>query len=199
MLNRKGFTLIELMIVVAIIGILAVVAIPGYMAYIKNSKTSEAQDNLKAIADGALAFYQTEHASNNGLTVTTALYPAAPTTANPVPATIKGIGVKASPAESGVVDKLVLAPWKELKFQIQKPFFYQYNYTASTTTGKSVFGAVANAQLSTAYDSAYSIKGDNCGTIGAIVQERDETGTAVVAPALATVRANCSAAASTTP
>ena len=64
--NRKGFTLIELMIVVAIIGILAAVAIPGFMQYIKNSKTSEAKTNLNSIGKGALAWFQAEHYSADG-------------------------------------------------------------------------------------------------------------------------------------
>ncbi|MBI2370572.1 MAG: prepilin-type N-terminal cleavage/methylation domain-containing protein, partial [Deltaproteobacteria bacterium] len=46
--NRQGFTLIELMIVVAIIGILAAIAIPNFLRFQAKSKQSEAKTNLAA-------------------------------------------------------------------------------------------------------------------------------------------------------
>ncbi|VFQ47283.1 type IV pilin protein [Desulfoluna butyratoxydans] len=57
MKNNKGFTLIELMIVVAIIGILAAVAIPNFRNYQLKSKESEAKVNLAAIAVAQEAYF----------------------------------------------------------------------------------------------------------------------------------------------
>jgi len=54
--NTKGFTLIELMIVVAIIGILAAIAIPNFLQYQMKSRQSEAKTNLGAIRTSELSF-----------------------------------------------------------------------------------------------------------------------------------------------
>lgn len=54
--KQEGFTLIELMIVVAIIGILAAIAIPNFLTYQMKSRQSEAKVNLQAIKTSEIAF-----------------------------------------------------------------------------------------------------------------------------------------------
>src|SRR3954463_12489590 len=56
-LVQKGFTLIELMIVVAIIGILAAIAIPNFIKFQAKSKQSEAKTNLKSIYTSEKAYF----------------------------------------------------------------------------------------------------------------------------------------------
>ena len=74
--GQKGFTLIELMIVVAIIGILAAIAIPNFLQYQAKSKTSEAKTNLGAIRTGEIAFF-----AENSVYVSTASTPSGVPTA----------------------------------------------------------------------------------------------------------------------
>ena len=65
--HRAGFTLIEVMIVVAILGILAAVAIPAFTKYVRQARTSEAVMNIEKIEKGARVYYMAETNFRNRL------------------------------------------------------------------------------------------------------------------------------------
>lgn len=57
MRSEKGFTLIELMIVVTIVGVLAAIAIPAYLDYTKRTRMTEVLTAMDAIAQGVSEYY----------------------------------------------------------------------------------------------------------------------------------------------
>ena len=64
MKDRRGFNMIELMVVVVIIGILAAIAVPIYSKYAKNSRVTEATGRLGDILTASKS-YAIENESNN--------------------------------------------------------------------------------------------------------------------------------------
>ena len=142
---QRAFTLIELMIVVAIIGILAAVAIPSLIKYLRRSKTIEATMNLRKIFDSSVAYFEADHADQTGNTLGKQF----PTTAGPSPAATATAaccgqnGDRCVPAASNFASDT----WSVLHFSVDDPFYFVYQYTSSGTDSSAVFGAWAFGDL----------------------------------------------------
>jgi prepilin-type N-terminal cleavage/methylation domain-containing protein len=147
--RQSGFTLIELMVTIAILGILATLAIPAFISYVARSKTGEAYANINQMFKGAASYYSGD-LSGKGVTSTMSAY-----------CTVGNAGPKPNTPtrskQSFTADGHDIA-LRAIGFHISDYVYYSYGVTAEG--GVSVCGRTANTNAIYTFYANGDLDGD---------------------------------------
>ena len=136
--HRRAFSLIELMIVVALVGILASLAVYGVRQYVANAKTAEARNSVGLMStDAAVAFERETVAASilGGKTGAASVRALCGSSSQSVPSSatsIKGVKYQSilTPGKDWSIDAPSNKGFACLKFMMSVPQYYMYNYSS---------------------------------------------------------------------
>jgi prepilin-type N-terminal cleavage/methylation domain-containing protein len=128
--QRAGFTLIELMIVVAILGILAAIAVPAFNVYVRRARSAEAGEQLRGIFNNLAAYYHPARQLGSG--VNSALNAAC---------VVNTVDNGVTPGPTKQIGDYSAAPWRAIDFEIG---FSYFRYEIQTQGGGSRCNVPAN-------------------------------------------------------
>lgn len=138
--NRKGFSMIELIVYIVIIGIIAVVAVPYLMSVVSNAKVSTAESSVKEIGDAINRYYAE---------------------VGELPQSTDMDGLKEELTTEQTIKGQTYGPWMKDNFNAQDAWGNEYTYEITGTRDFDFISAGPDGEFGTNDDISYNELGSD--------------------------------------